>query len=309
MNAAEIAVALGAAHRSGQWWRCLCPVHGSRSARSATLALRDGDRGLLIRCWAGCDPRDVLVELRRRRLTIGEWKSGSQCPVCERPREPNRRFVTASDNLARLIKRVRWIWHAAKEARGSPVTTYLAERGIIISPPSCLRWAAALRRPDGAEGPAMIARIDGPDGTLIGIQRTWLTCEAGGVWRRRDRAMLGRTAHGAVRLAAAAETLLVGEGIESVLAAMQATAMPGWAALSTSGLVGLALPSIVRTAIILADHDANGAGERAARIAAARWLAEGRRVRIAIPAEPGTDMADVLAGRAYARIVEARDAA
>ena len=50
MNAAEIAVALGAAHRSGQWWRCLCPVHGSRTGRSATLALRDGDRGLLIRC-------------------------------------------------------------------------------------------------------------------------------------------------------------------------------------------------------------------------------------------------------------------
>jgi hypothetical protein len=83
---------------------------------------------------------------------------------------------------------------------------------------------------------------------------------------------------------------------------MQATAMPAWAALSTSGMVALALPPIVRTIIILVDHDANGAGERAARATAARWLAEGRRVRIAMPPVPGTDMADVLAGRRHAEI-------
>jgi putative DNA primase/helicase len=50
------------------------------------------------------------------------------------------------------------------------------------------------------------------------------------------------------------------------------------------------------------DHDCSGAGERAARSAAARWLSEGRRVRIAMPLKPGTDMADVLAGRDYAEV-------
>jgi len=74
--------------------------------------------------------------------------------------------------------------------------------------------------------------------------------------------------------------------------------MPAWAALSTSGLVALALPPIVRRVVILADHDANGAGERAARAAAARWLAEGRLVRLALPPEPGSDFNDVLVGRA-----------
>jgi putative DNA primase/helicase len=52
-------------------------------------------------------------------------------------------------------------------------------------------------------------------------------------------------------------------------------------------MVALILPAEVRDVLIAADHDASGAGERAARIAAARWLAEGRRVRIAIPPEPG----------------------
>jgi hypothetical protein len=66
----------------------------------------------------------------------------------------------------------------------------------------------------------------------------------------------------------------------------------------------------VRQVIILADHDANGAGERAARAAAIRWVGEGRRVRIAMPPEPGTDFADLLAGRSCAPMAEVhRDAA
>jgi phage/plasmid primase-like uncharacterized protein len=127
--------------------------------------------------------------------------------------------------------------------------------------------------------------------------------------------MLGRAAGGAERLAPAAETLLIGEGIETCLAAMQATAQPAqpaqpaWAALSTAGLVALALPPVSQEIVILADHDRSGAGERAARIAATRWIAEGRRVRIAIPPEPGSDFNDVLAGRAYGRVTEACDVA
>jgi putative DNA primase/helicase len=83
---------------------------------------------------------------------------------------------------------------------------------------------------------------------------------------------------------------------------MQATALPGWAALSIPGMKAVLLPPVVRTVIILADNDLSGAGARAAREVAQRWLAEGRRVRIAMPRQPGTDMADVLAGRTYAEI-------
>ena len=48
---------------------------------------------------------------------------------------------------------------------------------------------------------------------------------------------------------------------------------------------------------ICADNDANGVGQRTAAEAAQRWLTEGRRVRIAMPPESDTDMADVLVGR------------
>jgi hypothetical protein len=85
------------------------------------------------------------------------------------------------------------------------------------------------------------------------------------------------------RLAPATEMLIVGEGIESVLSAMVMTGRPGWAALSTSGLVALILPPEVRSVVIVADHDENGAGERAAHKAGLRWAGEGRRVRILTP--------------------------
>jgi len=48
MSAARIAQALGGARRSGEWWSCLCPVHPDRQP---SLALRDGDRGLIVRCF------------------------------------------------------------------------------------------------------------------------------------------------------------------------------------------------------------------------------------------------------------------
>ena len=61
-----------------------------------------------------------------------------------------------------------------------------------------------------------------------------------------------------MRLADPGEVLMVGEGIETCLAAMQATGNPAWAALSTSGLRTLDLPPAVRHVIVLADGDEPG---------------------------------------------------
>lgn len=66
MTAAEIAMELEGAHRSGAWWRCRCPVHNSAGA---TLALRDEHRGLIAVCHGRCPRRNILAELRRRGLT------------------------------------------------------------------------------------------------------------------------------------------------------------------------------------------------------------------------------------------------
>jgi putative DNA primase/helicase len=285
MTAAEIAAALGSPYRSGQWWRCRCPVHGSRGA---TLALRDGGGGLIAVCHAGCSRIEILAELRRRRLIIGYIQQPAPSP-----RE-------ARDDDARRRGLARCVWDFAQEARGAPLVAYLAARGITVPTPRSLRWARSLRRLDGSYAPAMVARVDDLEGRLIGVHRTWIDRDAAGRWRRRDRGSLGPIGGGAVRLAPVAETLMVAEGIETALSAMQATETPAWAALSTSGLVALVLPPVIRSVTILVDNDSSRAGERAARTAAARWLAEGRRVKLAMPLEVGSDFNDLLIGHAYA---------
>jgi hypothetical protein len=289
MNAAEIAANLGPARRSGGWWRTVCPIHGSRTGHSLSLALRDGDRVPIAHCFAGCSPADILAELRRRGLLDGRGEY-----------QPPPAPVVRADDSARNVEIARRIWREARDARRSPVTAYLAGRGIIAAPPVSLRYAPALRRVDGTSGPAMVARVDGLDGELIGIHRTWIERGPDGVWRRRDRASLGSVGGGAVRLAPVAEMLMVAEGIETALAAMQATGTPGWAAGSTSGLIALRLPPLVRDVLIAVDRDASGAGERAARTAGRKWLAEGRRVRLIIPHTIGADVADLIADARHA---------
>jgi putative DNA primase/helicase len=297
VSAATIAVALGGS-RSGGWWRCRCPVHQSAGP---TLALRDGADNLVIKCHAGCAPVEILYELRRLGLLDGTY----------RPR--NAQFKVDADDETKGARNrdfATTIWNAAEPAERSPqIARYFRSRDIILPPPRTLRWARSCRHPNGSTRSAMIALVHDCDGEQIGIHRTYLLAD-GTAKAPVDpaRLSLGPIKGGAVRLAPVAETLMVGEGIETCLAAMQATAMPAWAALSTSGLTALFLPPVVREIIILVDNDVNGAGERAARSAAERWLAEGRRVRLAIPPVPGTDFNDVIAGRGYVRITEVRNA-
>ena len=107
--------------------------------------------------------------------------------------------------------------------------------------------------------------------------------------------MLGPCSGGAVRLAEPVDRLMVGEGIETCLAAMQAMGQPVWAALSTSGLRTLDLPEQIRDVIVLADGDEPG--KAAATDCGRRWKREGRHVRIARPPQ-GQDFNDLLVGHA-----------
>src|SRR3954454_2562525 len=209
MKAPDLAKKLGAARRSGKWWRCLCPVHGSRTGDSATLALRDGDRGLIVSCHAGCQPDAILAELRRRG-----WLGRS---------EDGRQQDPAKDDAADRARRIcmaRRIWDRSHDARGTPAAAYFLSRGLDISRVQSVHYAPSLRCPDGSHAPALVARIDDVDGKFIGVHRTWIAQDCAGIWRRRDRATLGPIRGGAVRLAPPAETLMVGEGLETCASAM-----------------------------------------------------------------------------------------
>jgi DNA primase len=137
----------------------------------------------------------------------------------------------------------------------------------------------------------MVAGIQGPDPYVSGIHRTFLDHQGHKASVSSPKMMLGTCAGGAVRLARSDNRLALTEGIETGLSVQQATGIPTWACLSTSGLRAVVVPPSVVEVVIFADGDAPG--EEAALIAAHRLTTEGRRVRIARP-PVGSDFNDVL---------------
>jgi hypothetical protein len=236
MTAETIARALGG-RKAGSEWTAKCPAHDDRTP---SLSIRNAADGtLLVHCHAGCDQERVITALRERGL----WACKGPCSLIRLPRralfehEPD-------DSKAKRIESALAIWQSAKPAQGTPVERYLVSRGIHLLPRDALRFHASLKHPSGGIWPTMIALVaSGADGTSLAIHRTFLSPEAPGKASVDPaKMMLGPCRGGAVRLAEAGELLMVGEGIETCLAAMQASGHAAWAALSTSGLRALDLP-------------------------------------------------------------------
>ena len=294
MAAADaIAKALGG-RKAGSGWIARCPAHDDRNPSLSLSTGKDGK--VLLRCLAGCDQAQVIDALRARGL----WEHRGR--YCSMPRAAKvdhpKNAPSERDDTDRTEYALR-IWRAAVPALNTLAETYLQSRGLRLPLTFTLRFHGGLEAPFGRHmarhGSACLPR---PERCAAGR-----TPHVSGSRRRLARPrsdpakmMLGPCRGGAVRLSQPGDMLMVGEGIETCLAAMQATSHPAWAALSTSGLRALDLPESVREVIVLADGD--DPGEAAARDCALRWQREGRRVRIARPPR-GQDFNDVLIGHAH----------
>ena len=288
MTAEMIAKALGG-RKSGGGWVAPCPAHDDCNP---SLSICDADDGrVLVRCHAGCDQEQVVAKLRSRGL----WPRNGERPLTRfAPSRVDKKTEADRDDVKRTAA-ADAIWRAARPPDGTLVKPYFVSRGLYLPPTPVLRFHPGLKHPSGGVWPAMVALVTrGSDNTPLAIHRTFLARDgAGKAPVDPQKMMLGPCRGGAVRLAPLGSVLMVGEGIETCIAAMQATGYSAWAALSTSGLRTLDLPKDVRDVIVLADGDE--AGEAAARDCAWRWKREGRRVRIARPPW-GFDFNDLLMG-------------
>jgi hypothetical protein len=128
--------------------------------------------------------------------------------------------------------------------------------------------------------------------TPTGIHRIALTADA----QKIDRRTLGRV--GAVKLWPAGPQLVVGEGLETVLAAATrvpyhgAPLRPAWSILSAGALERLPVLPAVERLIVLVDHDP--AGKSAAGACANRWQRAGRTVVRLTPTRAGADFNDLV---------------
>lgn len=287
MKAEFLAIALGG-QRCGQGWIAPCPAHDDRVP---SLSIRDAENGnVLIHCHAGCEQALVIDALR----SLGLWEGASRGFT----QLPTQRFAATDRQNRDAAKRTEValvVWRSAKVADGTLVETYLLSRGLNPPAPPTLRFHAGLKHPSGGVWPAMVALVTRADGTPIAVNRTFLAHDGNGKAPVEPaKMMLGPCRGGAVQLGEPCGVVMVGEGIETCFAVVQATGLPAWAALSTSGLRDFDLPGDARNVIVLADGDEPG--EAAAQDSARRWKREGRRVRIARPGQ-GLDFNDMLMRR------------
>jgi len=296
-RAAEVARVLGGASPTGNGWSAQCPVAGhgkGRGDQHPSLSISDGPDGkILVCCHAGCPNDAVITALRHRGLWTGNHHRRRFIDPERRRAGNNER---ALDDAKRTEAALR-IWRVTTPASGTPIETYLEARGITLPVPDTLRFHAGLKHPTGEIWTTMVALVTrGPDDAPLAIHRTFLARDGSGKAPvDPQKMMLGPCRGGAVRLGMSGDVLMVGEGIETCLAAMQATGNTTWAALSIPGMHTLELPAEVTEVIVLADGD--DPGEAAARETALRLRRDGRTVRIARPPR-GLDFNDLLLGRA-----------
>ena len=229
LDAAAIGRALNG-YRTGSTWMAHCPAHEDGTP---SLSIRDADDGkVLVRCHAGCDQSAVIAALRLRGLWPNAERRSPQQPPCDAVPEYENTSNRANRGQAALA-----IWRGSRPAKGTPVEIYLRSRGLNMPMPLSIRFHAGLKHPSGGTWPAMVALVtNGLDERPLAIHRTFLARDGSGKAPVEPaKMMLGPCRGGAVRLAEAGRLRMVGEGIETCLAAMQATGKPAWAGLSTSG--------------------------------------------------------------------------
>lgn len=252
---------------SGYRAMCRCPAHADGDP---SLSIRQGDRGILVTCFAGCARDDVLRELRRVR--IGQHYA---IPDQDRPQ--------GSGNVTR-------IWDQAIDVRGTLAESYLERRNLLPAPadvrfhPRC----PYLPKPKTVFRPALLIAVR-EIRQLVAIQRNFLdpvTAEC------LKKVMLGVPGSGAWRGREGGTTLAIAEGFETADAYTRINHIPCWASLGARRLDQLVIPSAITTLLIAEDNDPEG--RRAAASAEEVYARPGLVIRRDPPPPAYKDWAKLL---------------
>jgi hypothetical protein len=185
------------------------------------------------------------------------------------------------------------IWRSSQPAAGTFVETFLRSRGITIPIPPTIRYHPTLLNTDtGHHLPSMVAAVQGSDGQIQAVHRTYIRSDGKDKADVPDpRMAMAPTKGGAVNLSPTTNRVWLTEGIEDGLAMMQMMREPAWAVLGTGGFKSIVLPDHIRQVILAPDGDQKG--QAVIQKAANRLAGQGREVRAAkLPA--GQDWCDVL---------------
>ena len=263
----DIVGALGGSW-SGYSAMCRCPAHADATP---SLSLRQGNHDILVHCFAGCDPADVLREL-------ASVVPGKKYVF---PNGPARPFDSTA--IARNL------WSQGRALANTWGEAYCRHRGIIGRHDD-LRYLARCprgRKPNTVFEPALLVGLrEGND--IKAVQRIFLKPEGQGY---RSKLMIGNPQAASWQGQRPVKILALAEGFESAARFAELHGIPTWSSLGAERLDLVRLPDRIEELIIAEDNDPEG--RRASRKAAQTHARDGLTIRRIAPPSGYTDWAAV----------------
>jgi CHC2 zinc finger len=237
ISAAELAHHLGG-RKSGRSWVCRCPVPEHRD-RNPSFSISEGDDGkVLFHCFV-CDQDQVVDALRARGFLNGY---GDHLRVrADHHGGGDLRVRAGHHDHPNTLALVNSIWNEAANPAGTIAEQYLRSRKLIL--PLELQMTVLRVHPaciwENTAVPCLVAAFRSiQDDTITAIHRIRL--DQPERWPKAERKMLGTVTGSAIKLDPVSDHLVVGEGLETCMAARQLGLSPTWALGSASGIENLA---------------------------------------------------------------------
>lgn len=221
---------------SGDVAMCACPVHADSTP---SLSIRQGDRGILVTCHAGCDARDILREIARI-ATIPDFR---HTPIEKAPKN------TGKPHLG--------IWQNATPIKGTLAERYIRQTRNIWAPLNDVRFHPRCPKGKASEAvflPALIVAMRNR-GNIEAIQRIFLDPDT---VNYTEKITLGVSIGSAWTNGLPAKTVGLCEGFETAAAYTSLTGIQAWSTMGAKRFHQLTLPETVTTLVLLADADDEG---------------------------------------------------
>lgn len=260
--------------RAGDYWAC-CPFHGERSPsfhvsdkKGFYFCFACGVKGDAIKFltdFVGISFVDAVARLGGQG-SVAEVASPRRDVGEERRREMQAAEKSEAEQREQRVRKARAFFKAGVPIAGTIAETYLLSRGIPIQPwpADRLRFIGELELEIDRKGrhPALVAAVTDVSDQVTAIWQIYLSGDGRplvGESGKKLKVGRGPASGGAVRLGPAGRTIAVTEGLETAFAvkALTKSKYSVWAALSTSGMIGLEVPPEVREVRIYADGDSS----------------------------------------------------
>lgn len=260
---------LAAGHRDGRYW-IAGDVHGAKG-RSLYVRLKGPDRGKgAAGKWTDAatgEHGDLLdlIAAHRSHIHLADTLEEARW-FLSLPTLPAIDAEPIPSGSSRAAERL----FAASRPIGATVgERYLHSRGItgvrgepwLRYHPHCWHRRDAHDPPDMPTAlPALIAAVTDEQGTVTGVQRTWLDpCNCAKADLVRPRRAMGNLLGNGVRFGVSGPVMIFGEGVETMLSLrMVLPRMPMVAGLSANHVAALRFPSALRRLYVAREADAAG---------------------------------------------------